>query len=875
VAADSKAKLLSDAEKFVLQGKIPQAITEYLKVVSLDPEDVLILNTIGDLYLRQKNRSEANKYFARVADSYVRNNFFLKAIAVYKKILSADPNNLEINSTMASLYAKQGLSIDARTQYLKIAELLENEGRTREVLETYEKIVELDPSNFKIQRKLAELHFTAGERDVAQTHWVGAARAQTKAGDLDGAIDSFERAMQLAPLDIDAMGGFLECCLKKGDVSPALNQLKKSVDMAPQNLDLREMLGQAFLESGDIEIAAKTYQMIVSLDETRYESFFPVAKAFIERNAYDQSIAFLDNIIPILITRRETDRAAKLYEQILQRSSQHIPALIKLASLYSATGDQPRYLEALDQISDYYLNERRLVEALEYLEKIIQTDPTSEKHRGLHKQVFDEAYPDTPYTPPVDLQTSSIETGPASISRESLESSEGSSSAVLEVDLLLNYGLKDKALSLLKNIESRDPYDKDVRNRLASLYKSENKFVEAAEQCLLLVVLHRRAKNEESAQYFLSEAKQLAPDVVAYETDLDALARRKGIVGESTSGMQAADDVLKPVTEVDLSSDLLDVFFGSNQESSSAEDSAPLNNQELMAEGYPQDVPSSAASKSIEEQLQEVDFYIRLGFNDEARTKLNELAKNNPNDPELASRYEKLGESQPSAPSMPIIFESAPTQDADIPATDLSDSVKDFRSLDFSDTMDGFMESAREETKPSKSPSSPIIPLKPAPSNPVIVNDMFADLMEEVVSPDSLEEAKESFEEHFSLGTAYREMELTEEAIKEFEIALKSIAMKKGDQRVIQCCGMLSTCFIKKSMPRSALRWCQTGLSLADAASHEAMALRYDMGIAHAMDGSAEQALECFDQIFNSDPGYRDVAKRIDELKGGSERNAP
>ena len=110
-----------------------QAIGEYLKIVKLDPNDVLILNTIGDLYLRQKNISEANKYFSRVAENYVRNNFFLKAIAVYKKILSADPNNLEINATMASLYAKQGLSIDARNQYLKVAALLEKEGRSREI----------------------------------------------------------------------------------------------------------------------------------------------------------------------------------------------------------------------------------------------------------------------------------------------------------------------------------------------------------------------------------------------------------------------------------------------------------------------------------------------------------------------------------------------------------------------------------------------------------------------------------------------------------------------------------------------------------------------------------------------------------------------
>jgi hypothetical protein len=75
-------------------------------------------------------------------------------------------------------------------------------------------------------------------------------------------------------------------------------------------------------------------------------------------------------------------------------------------------------------------------------------------------------------------------------------------------------------------------------------------------------------------------------------------------------------------------------------------------------------------------------------------------------------------------------------------------------------------------------------------------------------------------------------------------------------------------------MPRSALRWCQTGLGIADNSSHEAMALRYDMGVAHAMEGSKDRALECFDQIYSADPGYRDVAQRIDKLKG-FERHVP
>ena len=65
------------------------------------------------------------------------------------------------------------------------------------------------------------------------------------------------------------------------------------------------------------------------------------------------------------------------------------------------------------------------------------------------------------------------------------------------------------------------------------------------------------------------------------------------------------------------------------------------------------------------------------------------------------------------------------------------------------------------------------------------------------------------------------------------------------------------------------------GLSVAEISPHEALALRYDLGIAHSIAGSTDRALDCFDHIFGIDPSYRDVAQKIDELKGGSERHAP
>jgi pilus assembly protein FimV len=872
VAADSKAKYLHDAERYMLHGKVQQAIGEYQKIIKSDPNDVLILNTIGDLYLRQGDSSEANRCFSQVAENYVRNNFFLKAIAVYKKILNTDSSNLEINLTVASLCAKQGLNIEARNQYLKIAAIYEKEGNAQETAGVYEKIVELDPANAAIQRKLAELYLSQKAKDKALICFSGAARAQFKAKKYDEAVDSFQHAIQLNPLDVDSTRGFLECCIAMGNVAPVLNRLKKSNEMAPDNLELREMLGRAYLADKQPEQAMLAFQRIVASDESRYSNFFDVAQSFADAAEFDWAANCLDPIVSILISRRETDRAIQLYEQILQRDPSHVTSMIKLASMFYAIDNQGRYLQTLDRIAAYYLNEKQPVEALEYLTKILQADPESLKHQELHRKTYEAAYPNTPYIPPETPQERS-----EAINLEEAAGNGEQSSAIVEIDLLLNYGMKDKAMRLLQTFETSEPSNKDVRIRLLAVFKEEGKNRQAAEQCLLLVVLCRRSMDEESAQRYWTEAQELDPELVRSEQDLEAFARRRGIMAES-QGVPSMAGSLSPNAEVDLSGDLLDIFFSGNQETSAGDEPEPLTMPETIAESDTPDIPSETPAKSVQEQLQEVDFYIRLGFNDEALSKLNEIAKLDPDNPELVSRYQRLGEGgQAAVPaSTPVPekqFEFSP-EPVSAPAREpvMPQRLADLPDFEIDEVLSKLGENPPESIQ-SQPAAAELQYSKPVKS-PFQLNEMFSDLLEEVSSISDQEIAKETFENHFGLGTAYREMDLIDEAIKEFQIALRALDSDRDPQKAVQCCGMLSTCYIKNGMPKSVLRWCQTGLSVPDLSAHEALALRYDMALAHIMNGSSDQALECFDKIFDVDPGYRDVAQRIDELKGGFKRHA-
>ncbi len=885
MAVDTKSRLLRDAEKYVLQGKIPQAIAEYLKVVKSDPSDVLTLNTIGDLYLRQGRIQDANRAFVQVAEAYTRNNFLLKAIAVYKKILNADPQNFATNQTLASLYAKQGLSVDARNQYLRVAEICTREGKTQESLDAYANAVEMDPANSAVQLKLAEIYLAEGLKEKAQVYFAGAGRAQVKAGNHGAAAQSFHRSLELNPIDGETMRGFLESSTRTSDLAPVVEQIKHALSIVPDSVEFREMLGEAHLAGGDIKSASIAFEMAVAVDESRYPHFFDVGKAFLDAGDLDGAAASLDPIFPKLISRRETDRAAECYERILEKDPSHVPALSRLGNIYSAVNDQLRYIDTLDRIAAHHLDRQAPREALEPLEKILQI-VADDKYLRLHREAFAQAYPESPYAAPV-LPTEGRREPPLDISanaRDAAGAGEEAAAKFVEIDLLLSYGMTDKALEMLQELAARDPSDKDVRLRLATVLRDSASPEKAAEHCAILAALEHRSNNEEAAQRHMAEARKLDPELIDSRFDLAAFARQHGIElalpGMAEAGAQKAGSL-----EVDLSGDLSEIFFKDRDEPVEAPDSAAAPNE--FVEEYSHGVPTpKAAPESLQDQFQEVDFYIRLGFADEARAKLDEIARLHPDHPELPSRYEKLANvgtaslsgspgtlspTQSLEPQFGEIVTDAPDNFAAVDAP--LEGVEEF-SLDLSPAPEVQVPpAAATASAPSAIPQTG--EAVNAATRDGQVNAMFADLIDEVNALTDREIAREDFETHFTLGTAYREMALIDDAIAEFQTAVKALEASKHRKEVIQCCGMLSTCYLEKGMPRSAIRWCQTGLGLAEFCSHEALALRYDMGVAHSVTGDAERALQCFGEIFGVDPSYRDVAQRIDELKNGPGRHVP
>src|SRR5687767_3476367 len=249
--AFDKAKVLKAAEKFLSQGKINAAIKEYRQIVDHDANDFTTLNMLGDLYARANKKEEAVSCFQRIAQHYSTQEFNLKAIAMYKKIERLRPRDPEVARRLGDLYASQGLVVDARAQYLIVADAHTRAGDNKRTLEILHRIADLDPNNTEIRLKLAEGYVKENMKREAANAFVQAASRLHQIGSEDKALDAYSRALTLAPDDRVVLEGLLETHIARGTADEAAEILDGVVQKNQSDSDLVSMLARAYLEAED------------------------------------------------------------------------------------------------------------------------------------------------------------------------------------------------------------------------------------------------------------------------------------------------------------------------------------------------------------------------------------------------------------------------------------------------------------------------------------------------------------------------------------------------------------------------------------------------------------------------------------------------
>jgi len=114
---------------------------------------------------------------------------------------------------------------------------------------------------------------------------------------------------------------------------------------------------------------------------------------------------------------------------------------------------------------------------------------------------------------------------------------------------------------------------------------------------------------------------------------------------------------------------------------------------------------------------------------------------------------------------------------------------------------------------------------------------------------------------HYDLGTAYKEMGLLDEAVAEFQQALR------GSAGHLPTYELLGQTFMEMGNPSAALRTLERALDVDYEVEDELLGIYYHLGRAYQEVGNTESALEFYDRVFALDINFADVTERLRSLR--------
>src|ERR1700737_4605624 len=132
--------------------------------------------TIGGLYNRQGETFRQIDYFERLAQLFYGAGFLTTAIAVHTRIAKLGPEEIRPREKLADLYVQQGVMSEARPLFLQLAEIHLKSNRQPEAVALLKKLLLAEPDNLRIQIRLADLYQAMGQTKEAVDSYVSASQ---------------------------------------------------------------------------------------------------------------------------------------------------------------------------------------------------------------------------------------------------------------------------------------------------------------------------------------------------------------------------------------------------------------------------------------------------------------------------------------------------------------------------------------------------------------------------------------------------------------------------------------------------------------------------------------------------------------------------
>ncbi|MBW2503848.1 MAG: tetratricopeptide repeat protein [Deltaproteobacteria bacterium] len=749
----NKDKLVATAQKFLVKGQVAKAIGEYQKLVDAFPKDFRSRQKLAELLSRDRRNEDALGHYELVAKHYSDTGFYLKAIAVYKQMQRLEPSRVDIYHCLAKLSEKQGLLGNALTEYRNLMSFYEENDMYSEAIDVLFKMAELDPDNLNIFTKLIETYQKSHRDDEAYQQFTAIIDKLDEEGNSAQIVKLYDRFLGICPEETAAWLPYADALIATQHPDKAIPVLQQLLKHVPDDTDVMVRLADCYLLIDDLDNARLTLQHLARM--------------------HPDDLDLKDKMIRVCLREEEFERARD-----------HLEASKKKFLEAGRQGDVRAYYEQLSQaLPDDPVVARALASLGGLAVEESLPEPSAESVDPLETDTVE------------DLSINMSDGELADAFKETKTIGETSDDHVAE-----DFSSEGFELELELDLDLEGPSHADPSTGL--LDKTSGRQPEAIQP----EEMSGSATDDGAAM----EIEIDLDDFNDFGVDLDDPDE-----SVASDDAEATEEVLEGLEVVDESE--IDEPIEELEEIVEQDPVDSLPAEEPTERVSEPGRPDHAMARDIQNELDEVEFYLHQRLYDKAENVLQTLLDQSPDDPLLREKLSAVNQ-----------LEATATSDE---AADFSEFIS---KLDDEELFDdsNFLADVPEGSS---------------------AGEMTQRLASELDSEDT--------ESHFNLGIAYKEMGLFDDAIREFEHA------SEDTDRRIDCLTLKGQCYLEQGEFDLAEKDFQDALS-QDALNEEArMTIHYELGLLYQQSGRPLDAMEHFRVVAANDLFFRSVGEKLEALR--------
>jgi len=720
-----------------------------------------------------------------------------------------------------------------KSAIIEKAQKLVFKGLFRQAIKEWQRLLSETPNDGNIFNAIGDLHLKTGDKDNATASFIKSAEAFRSAGFELKSIALFKKALKVDPSLIEINEKLASVYAERGLIGNAIDDYLKAAKHYQRKDDLRSALS--------------TYRRISQLDTNNENIRMEIAEICQKQGLKQEALEEYKKIMAIYAEKNRTADLDAITKKILEIDPDYYkadePSFPLAEGQFEGTPEPPLEAPLCQTDSEQ--------SALGFLEP--EPSPMAEERTFF----ADESL--APISGNGQSLTASEESGP-------LES------CLTEADVYLKYGLTEKAIERFEEGRNAFPSALEPHLQLKDLYIQQGNLEKAIKVCSDLARLYQEKNEPERQEAALNELMALEakrgdtlhksdeppePEIVKEGILLPEHADIPSTVeaapeasGEPFSGSTS----LAPALEVEGDSGEEQTGAPQIQVPPSTPAAAPEISQGLDAPLLPEN--------TNEETIPSIDLRHETGDENGAlvsgfpRTPLpREEASQEFSLPE--GEQTKGAEAGSSAPQTSAETNTSPQ------APPEEDSVEEICAP---------LQPDSEPDDAEQTQRAPSLFQVEEPSDYVDLQAILSDDLEGVDASSPLEQAlregedngnkspedqDQEIETQYELGIAYKEMGMLPKAMKAFEMA------SRGAQRFGDALSMLAACHREAGTLDHAIDLLQKGLSQAHCRDRDQVALKYELAQLYDLQGKVERAFSLYGEVFQIDPGFRDVGKKL------------